>query len=141
MGPALRWGGPVTMRPLCWSVASSGRRPVGAWASFGSMQAFLRDSSLVRFALWASVLSVPAVAQAHEWYPIECCAGLDCAPADSVVRQDDGSYLVTTHGMSVVIPANYPYWRASPDGRIHACIRKLKSGNVFLICAFRGPGT
>ena len=42
--------------------------------------------------------------------------------------------------MSASIPADYPKWRKSPDGRIHVCIRKLRSGAEYLVCAFRGPG-
>jgi hypothetical protein len=42
--------------------------------------------------------------------------------------------------MSVVIPADYQRWRDSPDGQIHVCIRKLRSGSEYLVCAFRGPG-
>ena len=79
-------------------------------------------------------------ALAHDWYPIECCADKDCAPADSVVRRDDGSYLVTSRGMSVAIPGDYRNWRQAPDGRLHVCLRQLRSGSVYLICAFRGPG-
>jgi hypothetical protein len=77
---------------------------------------------------------------AHEWYPVECCGNGDCAPADSVLRRDDGSYLVIARGMSTVIPADYGKWRQSPDGRIHVCVRKLRSGAEYLVCAFRGPG-
>jgi hypothetical protein len=79
-------------------------------------------------------------AQAHEWYPLECCAGQDCAPADTVVRGDDGSYQVTARGMSVIIPPAYRFWRPSPDGQVHICIKPFRSGGVMLICAFRGSG-
>jgi hypothetical protein len=79
-------------------------------------------------------------ARGHEWYPLECCAGQDCAPADAVVRRDDGSYLVTARGLSVVIPATFRHWKPSPDGQVHVCIRQLVLGGVMLMCAFRGPG-
>ena len=79
--------------------------------------------------------------RAHDWYPLECCSDRDCAPADAVERREDGSYLVTSRGMSVVIPADYQAWRKSPDERIHVCIRKLRSGSEYLVCAFRGPGS
>ena len=87
-----------------------------------------------------ALLAPPVDAQAHDWYPLECCSDRDCAPADTVERRDDGSYLVTSRGMSAVIPADYTRWRRSPDGRIHVCIRKLRSGAEYLVCAFRGPG-
>lgn len=90
--------------------------------------------------LWIGLLALPEAASAHDWYPIECCSERDCAPADIVIRRDDGSYLVTSRGMSVTIPADYRLWRNSPDGQIHVCIRKLRSGSEYLVCAFRGPG-
>ena len=101
----------------------------------------MRHCHLVPFALWAGLLALalPA-AQAHDWYPNECCSDKTARLADSVVRREDGSYLVTSRGMSAVIPADYSKWRRSPDGRIHVCIRKLRSGAEYLVCAFRGPG-
>jgi hypothetical protein len=86
-------------------------------------------------------LAWPHGARAHDSYPLECCSDHDCAPADAVIRREDGSLLVTSRGMSVVIPADYSAWRKSPDERIHVCIRKLRSGSEYLICAFRGPGS
>jgi hypothetical protein len=90
--------------------------------------------------VWVGLLPSLPGALAHDWYPLECCSDRDCGPADTVVRRDDGSYLVTSRGMSTVIPADYAKWRKSPDGRIHVCIRKLRSGAEYLVCAFRGPG-
>ena len=88
----------------------------------------------------ASLFSALPDAHAHEWYPIECCGGKDCAAADTVVRHDDGSYLVTAHGMSVVIPEGY-HWRPSPDGQVHVCVRHIGLGiGLMVVCAFRGPG-
>ena len=100
----------------------------------------MRRPHRVLSAVLASLLVASPVAHAHEWYPLECCSGQDCGPADSVVRHDDGSYLVTARGISVVIPATYSQWRPSPDGQVHVCIRTYRSGGAMLICAFRGPG-
>ena len=86
------------------------------------------------------LLSVPPSTLAHDWYPRECCGNGDCAPADSVVRRDDGSYLVISRGMAAVIPADYAKWRRSPDAQVHVCIRRLRSGAEYLVCAFRSPG-
>jgi hypothetical protein len=91
-------------------------------------------------ALCVGLLVWPHATRGHDWYPIECCSERDCAPADTVVRRDDGSYFITSRGMSVTIPADYQKWRNSPDERIHVCIRKLRSGSEYLICAFRAPG-
>ena len=100
----------------------------------------MRHRPIAGAAAFATALLCNGVAPAHDWYPIECCSNQDCAPADSVVRREDGSYLVTSRGLSAVIPANYANWRKSPDGRVHVCIRKLRSGGEYLVCAFRGPG-
>ena len=100
----------------------------------------MRHQHLVWMMVWAGLLLPPPSAHAHDWYPRECCSNQDCAPADTVVRQDDGSFLVTARGMTVVIPPNYSLWRNSPDGQVHVCIRKLRSGSEYLVCAFRGPG-
>ena len=90
--------------------------------------------------MWAGLLVGQRDADAHDWYPLECCGDHDCAPADNVIQRSDGSLLVTARGMSVVIPKDYPGWKKSPDERIHVCIRKLRSGSEYLICAFRSPG-
>jgi hypothetical protein len=84
------------------------------------------------------VLASPSI-HAHEWYPIECCSGRDCAAAELVVRRDDGSYLVTADGVSVVIPEGF-HWRSSPDGQVHVCIRQVGGVGPTVVCAFRGPG-
>jgi hypothetical protein len=100
----------------------------------------MRRHDLVALAFLAGLLAWLSTAGGHDWYPRECCSGDDCAPADNVVVRADGSYLVTSRGMSVVIPADYNRWRRSPDGQVHVCIRKLRSGSEYLVCAFRGPG-
>src|SRR4051812_1216404 len=93
-------------------------------------------TGLILTALAGVVLAgAPLPAGAHSWYPKDCCGGNDCAPAESVLRRNDGSYEVITRGMSVLIPAEYTEWKRSPDGRIHVCVREY-----FLACAFRGPG-
>jgi hypothetical protein len=90
-------------------------------------------------AVLVSLLVASSVARAHEWYPLACCGGEDCGPADIVIRRDDGSYLVTAHGMSLEIPGEY-YWRPSPDGQVHVCVRHIAGIGTMVVCAFRGPG-
>jgi hypothetical protein len=94
---------------------------------------------LVLSAVLAGLMCAPRGAHAHEWYPLECCGGKDCAAADSVIRRGDGSYLVTAHGMSLVIPDDY-YWRPSPDGQVHVCVRHIGGIGLMVVCAFRSPG-
>jgi hypothetical protein len=90
---------------------------------------------IVQAVLAATILFYANHAAAHDWYPKECCGKNDCAPADSVQRKQDGSYVVMTRGLSVVIPVNFDQWRKSPDGRVHICMSEY-----LLICAFRSPG-
>jgi hypothetical protein len=90
-------------------------------------------------AIAAGLIVATPRAYGHEWYPIECCGGKDCAAADSVVQRSDGSFLVTAHGMSLVIPEGY-YWRPSPDGQVHVCVRHIGGIGLMVVCAFRSPG-
>ena len=41
--------------------------------------------------------------------------------------------------MSLVIPEDY-YWRLSPDGQVHVCVRQISGIGLMVVCAFRGPG-
>ena len=84
-------------------------------------------------------------AQAHDWYPKECCHETDCAPVDSVSRTGPAgnspqlpSMVVTTkHGVAVV-PPNIPR-RESKDNRMHACMNPGPMGKMQLICIFTPP--
>ena len=100
----------------------------------------MRHPGLVISAISASLLLALPTAHAHDWYPRECCSSRDCAPADTVVRHDDGSYFVTARGISLVIPWWFRPWRPSPDGRVHVCFRQFTGIGPVVLCAFRGPG-
>lgn len=100
----------------------------------------MRAGHAVAVVSLASLVLVARV-HAHGWYPQECCSDKDCGPAETVIRYEDGSYLVTSRGMTVLIPKDYGKWRSSPDGKVHVCIRKLRSGSEYLVCAFRAPGS
>ena len=65
----------------------------------------------------------------HDWYPMECCSGTDCAVVERVTyasSADAGTDLpilvVTTKHGTVPVPPNFPR-RPSRDGEMHACIR------------------
>lgn len=113
-----------------------------------------------RMRLW-SVFAVLATcmfatpAHAHDWYPIECCSGLDCAPVDHA-RVIQGGYaynlpgssaqaagpaleVTTKHGTAIVPPGMTR--RESRDHRMHACIRKTWNGETRVICVFIPPPT
>lgn len=104
--------------------------------------------------LAAATLVAIGPAVAHEWYPMECCSGLDCAPVEKVEMLPGpsiasmlsspahasalGGMLVTTMHGSVVVPADFPR-RESKDHRMHACMRRAPTGGMQLICIFFPP--
>jgi len=84
-------------------------------------------------------------AQAHDWYPKECCHDNDCAPVESIARTSTLAAaselprtLVTTKHGTAVIPPNLPR-RESKDNRMHACMSHGPMGKMQLICIFTPP--
>ena len=99
-------------------------------------------------ALGGSVLVLAAMAAfpsaSHDWYPLECCSGTDCAVVEHVsyARSADAQadlpvLLVTTKHGTASVPPNFPR-RASKDGEMHACIRLVRD-TMKLICLFVPP--
>jgi hypothetical protein len=107
---------------------------------------------MVRAWILAGLLFTATAAAAHDWYPIECCSGMDCAPVEKVEIISlqsagimgsaplPGSMLITTKHGSVIVPANFPR-RESKDNQMHACIRPSTGGTPRLICLFLPPST
>ncbi len=109
-------------------------------------------SGIVASALFGS-FATPA--GAHDWYPMECCHGMDCAPVDKVEvlqgpamatlgpiapQTGPSAMIVTTRHGSVLVPADFPR-RESKDNRMHACMRPTGNGSMMLICIFMPPST
>jgi len=103
--------------------------------------------------LLAALLAAATPAAAHDWYPMECCHAMDCAPVERVemlpgpaiasflptpAQAPLGGMLVTTKHGSVVVPATFPR-RESKDHRMHACMRPGQEGAMRLICIFLPP--
>src|SRR4029453_5146388 len=103
--------------------------------------------------LLAAVLAAATPAAAHDWYPMECCHSMDCAPVEkaemiprpgmatpptSPAQASLGEMLVTAKHGSVVVPANFPR-RESKDPRMHVCMRPGQNGSMRLICIFLPP--
>jgi hypothetical protein len=104
--------------------------------------------------LLAALLATATPAAAHDWYPMECCHGMDCAPVEKVEILEApavasflpnsaqpaplGGMLVTTKHGSVIVPANFPR-RESKDHRMHACMRPGQGGSMRLLCIFMPP--
>jgi hypothetical protein len=109
-----------------------------------------------RWLLAALLAATPAAA--HDWYPMECCHGMDCAAVEKVeivptqtVANVAGlpssglaAMAVTTKHGTVIVPANFPR-RESKDNRMHACMRPAPltadgaPGGMRLICIFMPP--
>ena len=61
------------------------------------------------------------VAEAHSWYPWECCSDNDCAPitvSETPLEKDGGYYLIDGRHIS------YKELKPSPDGKWHLCEQK-----------------
>lgn len=111
---------------------------------------------MTRQCLLAALLMVATPAAAHDWYPIECCSSMDCAPVEKVeilsppamasmfsapaqaAPATPGAMIVTTKHGSVVVPASAQR-RESRDHRMHACMRPADGGTMRLICIFMPP--
>jgi len=88
-------------------------------------------------------LSISA-ASAHDWYPMECCRGKDCAEVEHVTydrASGVGNKLpilaVTTKHGTALVPENFPH-QESKDGKMHACMLPGR-GDMRLICLFVPP--
>jgi hypothetical protein len=82
-------------------------------------------------------------ANAHEWYPHECCNGDDCAPVDKVIRltpagTGDPRLIVTSRHGTAVVPGTLPS-RESKDHRMHVCMRPSFYGGMGVVCLFMPP--
>ncbi|HWV83037.1 MAG TPA: hypothetical protein VNZ50_16520 [Hyphomicrobiaceae bacterium] len=91
----------------------------------------------LRFAILLALM-VPAPASAHDWYPIECCSGLDCAPVDQAEFQGGDTLIVTSKHGTGIVPASMAR-RESRDNRMHVCMRKSWDGQMRVICVFLPP--
>ncbi|MGE3064261.1 MAG: hypothetical protein AB7K67_01630 [Hyphomicrobiaceae bacterium] len=89
------------------------------------------------FLLFVLVTAGPA--SSHDWYPIECCHGMDCAPVDQVTLMPDKAMRVTSKIGTTVIPASFPR-RDSPDNKMHVCMHVI-GGVLTPICLFLPPST
>ena len=84
-----------------------------------------------------------SAARAHDWYPVDCCGGQDCAPVESMIRlvptgRGNARWLVTSrHGMAVV-PDDFSA-RTSQDGRMHVCMLPDAFGDMEVKCLFLPP--
>jgi hypothetical protein len=120
-------------------VAQSQGTPA-AWSCLGFM---CRCASSTLSAMALS-LAIQSPVFAHEWYPMECCHGRDCAPVESVETLAPAStnglatLVVTTKYGTAIVPPDFPR-RESKDNRMHACMRQGATGRIHLLCFFVPP--
>lgn len=84
--------------------------------------------------LWLAVVLLGLVsppAQAHEWYPWDCCHGKDCAPVDRIEYLKSGGMRLhaTINGERAVVEVPRGFLLLpSQDGRAHVCAYRLWEG-------------
>ena len=77
--------------------------------------------------------------KAHDWYPYECCNGLDCAPVEEVQPLPEGLLVTSKYGTAIV--PSTTEMRPSPDGRLHVCMRKdFEKDTMRVLCFFGAAG-
>lgn len=81
----------------------------------------------------ACLLTISAAA--HSWYPIECCSGKDCMPADAVRTDANGDYDVVIGMRHVRVPRAFRA-RPSPDNRPHICFMLDNEHEAQPLCLF-----
>ena len=82
-------------------------------------------------------------AEAHSWYPPECCHEIDCAPVDEAIwvsRADGGppQLLVTSKFGTAKIPRGF-LPQQSKDSRMHVCMGYDDFGGKSVLCFFVPP--
>jgi len=115
----------------------------GTWGVKRTQPESTRSTMVKRWFLLVSVAShlaaTPAVA--HDWYPIECCHGLDCAPVERVeVLPNAAAMAVTSKHGTAIVPVSFPT-RDSKDHRMHVCMRPSGAGAMHPVCLFLPPSS
>jgi len=94
----------------------------------------------LKFAFLLALITpaIPAPASAHDWYPIECCSGYDCAPVVQAELQQGDTLVVTSKHGTGIVPASMTR-RESKDHKMHVCMRPVRDGEMRVICVFLPP--
>ncbi len=91
----------------------------------------------IKAILFAATIAWIVPAQAHSWYPKECCNEKDCHEVDNVTEMPDGSTQVRVGSDILSVPRTLKR-RRSLDERYHVCYGKL-NGTTSIYCFFQ-PG-
>ena len=80
------------------------------------------------------ILFALTLAQAHDWYPPECCSGRDCfrINADELVETRNGDWLYVPR--NIIFPRDKV--RPSQDRHFHVCIGNSGYNDGVPLCAF-----
>lgn len=106
----------------------------------------------MRATLFLAALLAVTPAQAHDWYPMECCSWRDCGPVTNVeiIPAPNKEWpvptamVVTTKVGMAIVPFNITHGH-SKDHRMHACLVPRgngdgkQSGEWAVICIFIPP--
>jgi len=92
------------------------------------------------------ILPAPALPHTHidpdgstvSWYPPECCNNRDCRPIAAIRRADQGLWMTTVDGATVLVGANQER-RPSRDMRWHICLSEDIYNNTVVQCVFEPP--
>ena len=95
------------------------------------------------FALPLGLIAHASQTQAHDWYPLECCHSMDCAPVENtayIVPAGGGvpQMVVTSKHGTAVVAQNFPR-QESKDNRMHICMRRMPNGSMRVLCLFMPP--
>lgn len=86
-------------------------------------------------ALTLGFLVLAPAAQAHSWYPKDCCSDRDCMPADAIGSDHRGDRFVMVGQQRIWVPHGFPV-RPSQDGRIHICFHLDDHRFLMPLCLF-----
>src|SRR5262245_52867576 len=102
-----------------------------------------RQAARCTVAVTVAVTGVGHLANAHSWYPRECCHEIDCAPVDTAIWVTPAGggpsqlHVTSKHGKAV-IPRGFST-RDSKDSRMHICMGYDEFGNPAVLCFFVPP--
>jgi len=125
-------------RALHFHVALTIRKSIQRGNFMRSIHVLLASASLT--------LSAPAFPHTHvdsdgrtvTWYPPECCNNHDCRPVAAVRRANQGLWMTTVDGSTVLIGADQER-RPSRDMRWHICLSEDIHHNTVVQCVFEPP--
>ncbi len=89
----------------------------------------------MKLILFAAMVPFIGPAQAHSWYPMECCGGQDCHETDMVTEMPDGSARVQAGKDTMIVPRGFKR-RPSQDAHYHVCYGELH-GSIVIYCFFQ----